>query len=139
MPQKQKKILLLSPYDTLSHQYWWKGLLDTFPEYHWTILTLEPRYYSWRIRGNSLSWAFEKKEELEKDYDLLIACSLTDLSSLRGFIPKLTNLPTIVYCHENQFYYPHNPSQTNNQAHRLEQQMIQIYNFVCADLILFKL
>jgi glycosyltransferase involved in cell wall biosynthesis len=128
-----KRILLLSPYDIASHCYWWEGLKSNFPEYQWTVLTLPARYFSWRMRGNSLSWAYEQKQVLEQHYDLLIACSMTDLSSLRGFIPNLSTLPTIVYCHENQFYYPANEQQQG----KLEQQIIQIYNFECADKVVF--
>ena len=128
-----KRILLLSPYDVASHRYWWEGLKQNFPEYDWTVLTLPARYFAWRMRGNSLSWAYEKKEVLTQDYDLLIACSMTDLSSLRGFIPSLSQIPTIVYCHENQFYYPEN----DQQQGKLEQQIIQIYNFECANTVIF--
>jgi glycosyltransferase involved in cell wall biosynthesis len=105
--------------------------------YQWTILTLEPRFYAWRIRGNSLSWAYEKKEQLNEDYDLLIACSLTDLSALRGFVPKIASLPTIVYCHENQFFYPENKESSGKRGNPIEQQIIQIYNFECANKLVF--
>lgn len=128
-----KKILLLSPYDILSHQYWWQGLQAQFPEYQWTVLTLPPRYFSWRIRGNSLSWAFTQGDILKQHYDLLISCSMTDLSSLRGFIPELGKIPTLVYCHENQFLFP----QTEHQHSAIEAQILQIYTLLCADKIIF--
>lgn len=128
-----KKILLLSPYDVASHYYWREGLVESLSEYEWTILSLEPRYFAWRMRGNSLIWAYEQRQLLEQSYDLLIACSMTDLSSLRGFIPSLANIPTLIYCHENQFYYPHNAQQQG----KLEQQIIQLYSFECADKIIF--
>ena len=101
------KILLLSAYDADSHRYWRKHLVENFPEHQWTVLSLPGRYFSWRIRGNSLSWAFgEQSEKLKRQYDLVIATSMTDLFSLRGFIPSLGNIPTLVYFHENQFDYP---------------------------------
>jgi len=128
-----KKILLLSPYDVPSHRYWWQGLKENLSEYDWTILNLEARYFAWRMRGNSLTWAYEQKELLEQDYDLLIACSMTDLSSVRGFVPKLASIPTLIYSHENQFFYPHNEQQQG----KVEQQIIQLYSFECADKIIF--
>jgi hypothetical protein len=67
------------------------------PEYHWTQLALPARHFSWRLRGNGLSFAFEETEILDGDYDLLIATSMVDLSTLRGFHPALANLPTLVY------------------------------------------
>lgn len=128
-----KKILLLSPYDVASHCYWREGLVQSFPEYEWTVLTLEPRYFAWRMRGNSLIWAYEQEPLLTQHYDLVLACSMTDLSSLRGFIPSLATIPTLLYCHENQFYYPSNTQQQG----QVEQQIIQLYNFECADKIIF--
>ncbi len=128
-----KRILLLSPYDILSHRYWYEGMIEALPEYQWTVLNLPPRYFAWRMRSNSLSWAFQERESLEADYDLIIACSMTDLSALRGFIPNLASTPTLVYCHENQFYYP---SQHQQQG-QVEQQMLQLYTLLCADHIAF--
>lgn len=128
-----KKILLLSAYDAQSHRYWRKGLVEQFPDYEWQVLTLPPRYFSWRIRGNSLSWAFEQREILRQRYDLIIATSMTDLSSLRGFIPSLGHIPTILYCHENQFAYP----VTHHSKSGLEAQIVTLYSALCADYLLF--
>ncbi len=62
MKQSRMKILLLSAYDAMSHGYWRKGLMNAFPENDWTVLTLPPRYISWRLRGNSLSWAWGERD-----------------------------------------------------------------------------
>ena len=128
------RILLLSAYDAQSHQYWRKGLLRAFPDYEWTVLTLPARYFSWRIRGNSLSWAFERRACLEKTYDLIIATSMVDLSSLRGFVPQLAPVPTIVYFHENQFAYPAGIEVTKPAV---EPQIVNLYTALCADTLLF--
>ncbi len=127
------RILLLSAYDAASHARWRQALQDGFPEHHWTQLTLPPRYFSWRIRGNSLTWAFSQRELLDGDYDLLIATSMVDLSSLRGFVPRLAQLPTLLYFHENQFAYP-----ASGQAHQgVEPQIIGLYSALCADCLVF--
>ena len=128
------KILLLSAYDADSHQYWRKGLVENFPEHQWQVLTLPARYFSWRIRGNSMSWAFGKQGSiLRQQYDLIIATSMTDLSSLRGFIPSLANTPSIVYFHENQFDYP-----TSNKARaNVEPQILNLYTALAADKVVF--
>lgn len=127
------KILLLSAYDAASHHHWHSLLRRSFGEYQWTVLTLPPRYFSWRQRGNSLSWAFGAREQLEADYDLLIATSLVDLSALRGFVPSLGHIPTIVYFHENQFAYPASERQNPN----IEPRLLNLYTALCADRILF--
>ena len=127
------RILLLSAYHAESHRRWCEGLISAFDDCQWTLLTLPPRYFSWRVRGNSLSWAFQQREVLEQEYDLLIATSMVDLSSLRGFVPKLAQLPTIVYFHENQFAYP-----LSKQAQQtVEPQVLNIYTALCADRLLF--
>lgn len=127
------KILLLSAYDAASHAYWHKGLVENLNQHQWTILTLPPRYFSWRIRGNSLSWAFSEREVLEQAYDLIIATSMTDLSALRGLVPHLASIPTLVYFHENQFAYPESGREYGN----VEPKILNLYTALAADHICF--
>ncbi|KEA62665.1 glycosyl transferase, group 1 [Marinobacterium lacunae] len=127
------RILLLSAYDAVSHSYWRKGLVAAFPEHDWTVLSLPARYFSWRIRGNSLSWAFGKREVLSRSYDLVIATSMVDLTSLRGFIPSLASTPTLVYFHENQFAYP----ESGREYRSVEPLILNLYNALCGDRVLF--
>jgi len=137
------RILLLSAYHAASHQQWADGLIKNLSEHDWTLLTLPPRYFNWRIRGNSLTWAFTEKETLSQHYDLILATSMVDLSSLRGMTPALTSIPTFVYFHENQFYYPisenkqtsDSKSSLNNS--QVEAQLTSIYSALCADTIIF--
>lgn len=132
------RILLLSAYDAHSHRQWRNTLCDMFPEYHWTCLTLPPRHFAWRVRGNSLTWAFNHRQTLTDNHDLLIVTSLTDLSTLRGFVPALARLPTLVYFHENQFAYPPAPERHGTQQdNKLNAQMINFYTALCADRIVF--
>ena len=127
------KILLLSAYDAASHQHWHKSLVKNFAEHQWTVLTLPARFFSWRIRGNSLTWAYTQREILEKNYDLIIATSMTDLSTLRGFVPSLTNISTIVYVHENQFAYP----SSGKEFSSVEPQITSIYTALACDKLVF--
>jgi glycosyltransferase involved in cell wall biosynthesis len=113
----------------------WRGrLLEMFPEHTWTQLVLPPRHFNWRIRGNSLQWALNEKDLLNQDYDLLIATSMVDLASLRGFIPRIAQLPTLLYFHENQFVYPIGSKQRSNNV---EPQLVPLYSALCADAIVF--
>ena len=128
------RILLLSAYDADSHRYWRQGLVANFPEHSWTVLTLPARYFSWRVRGNSLTWAFgDDADKLNQPYDLVIATSMTDLSSLRGFAPRLAQTPTLLYFHENQFAYPLSGKEHNS----VEPQILNLYSALAADQILF--
>ncbi len=127
------KILLLSAYDAVSHQYWRKGLVKALPEYEWTVLTLPPRHFSWRIRGNSLSWAYTERDTLERRFDLIIATSMTDLSALIGMVPSLAHIPSLLYFHENQFDYP----ASGNEYQSIEPKVTSIYAALSATRIAF--
>ena len=127
------RILLLSAYAAQSHVHWQQSLQAMFPQWHWQVLSLPPRYFSWRVRGNPLSWALPERATLEAGYDLLLATSMVDLATLRGLVPCLAQIPSVLYFHENQFAYP----QDRQQHSLLEAQMVSLYGALAADQLLF--
>ena len=127
------KILLLSGYDAQSHQYWRYGLVNNFPHYDWTVLTLPPRYFQWRIRGGAFSFLETYPEQLQQTYDVILATSMVDIAALKAIVPSLRQTRTIVYFHENQFEYP----ETSQSAKRLEPMMVNLYNLMGADQVVF--
>lgn len=127
------RVLLLSAYHAKSHQYWCDGLVSQFPEHVWTVLTLPARYFSWRVRGNGLTWSIQEAKRLQCNYDLVLATSMTDLATLRGLVPSLAVPKNIVYFHENQFAYP--PSSAQYKS--VEPQMASIFSALAADQIYF--
>ena len=126
------RILLLSAYDAHSHRRWRQGLVAAFPEWRWTVLTLPPRFFSWRVRGNSLTWAYSERKTLEQSFDVLVATSMTDLSALKGLVPKLASVPALVYCHENQFAYP-----DRRDGQTIEPKVTSLYALLAADRVIF--
>jgi len=126
------RILLLSAYDAHSHRRWRQGLVAAFPEWQWTVLTLPPRYFSWRVRGNSLSWAFAERKTLQQPYDVMVATSMTDLSALKGMVPGLAAVPSLVYCHENQFAFPDRRGPLQN-----DPKITNLYTLLSADRVIF--
>jgi glycosyltransferase involved in cell wall biosynthesis len=126
-------ILLLSAYDAPSHRYWRQGLERYCQSDQFTCLRLPPRHFSWRIRGNSLSWAGNARDTLIQGFDLIMATSQVDLSSLRGMVPVLTSIPTILYFHENQFAYP----RSGHEHASLEPQIVNLYAALCAEQLVF--
>lgn len=128
------KILLLSAYDTDSHKSWCQGLQAHLPQVNWTYLTLPGRHFSWRIRGNALSWVYGPEgDKLHQDYDVILATSMVDLATLKGLVPNLANTPCIMYFHENQFAYP-----KSQQQHRsIEPQMVNLFSALSAQTVLF--
>jgi glycosyltransferase involved in cell wall biosynthesis len=127
------KVLLLSAYAAASHLHWQRKLLAMFSQWQWQVLTLPPRHFSWRVRGNPLYWSLEERPVLEEDYDLLVATSMVDLATLRGLVPALARLPSLLYFHENQFDYPQQGAQHN----LLEAQMVSLYSALAADYLAF--
>ncbi|MBA2664839.1 MAG: DUF3524 domain-containing protein [Bradymonadaceae bacterium] len=127
------RILLLSAYDAASHKRWRNALVAHLDEHQWSVETMAPRHFAWRSRGNSLHFGLARRELLAQPYDALITTSMTDLASLRGFVPELSRLPTAVYFHENQFEYPLRSGQRAN----LDQQLTSLYTALCGDRLLF--
>lgn len=127
-------ILLLSAYDTSSHNSWCQGLIQHLSDIQWTYLALPGRYFSWRIRGNPISWAFgPQRQQLNQSFDLIVATSMVDLATLRGLMPHLAHIPAVVYFHENQFAYPDSPQQHKS----LEPQMVNLYSALSAERLIF--
>jgi len=127
------KVLLLSSYDTGSHQRWRHGLTRHFTEFRWTELVLPPRYFRWRIRGNPVSWSLENHQQLSRCYDLIIATSMVDIATIRGLYPELSRCPLLLYFHENQLSYPLSEHQHNS----IDPAMVNIYGAMAADAVVF--
>lgn len=128
------KVLLLSSYSTPSHSYWSELLVNNISDCNWTYLKLPPRKFSWRIRGNPLSWYSTDRETLSKNYDTVIATSMVDLATIVGLFPNLGKSLKIVYFHENQFEYP---LSTTKKHTNVESMMVNLYSALCADKVVF--
>lgn len=133
MANKRLKGLLLSAYDAGSHKYWRRGIEKGLVEIDWTVLSLPARFFSWRIRGNPISFISQNKEALAQTYDVMLVTSMVDLATIKGLVPALSKVPSVVYFHENQFEYPSN----SRQKSVLESQMVNLYSAMAADQILF--
>ncbi len=127
------KILLLSAYDAASHKRWREQLVRHLDTYEWTVLSLPPRNFAWRSRGNALTWACNSADILTAGYDRVLATSMVDLAGLRGLIPELSEIPTAVYFHENQFAYPERLERKEGQNY----QLTNIFTALTADSVLF--
>ena len=76
------RILLLSAYDAVSHARWRRSLTSGI-DAEWTVLTLPPRHFSWRVRGNALTWWGQERTVLDQPWDHLLCTSMVDLAALR--------------------------------------------------------
>ena len=129
------RILLISAYEASSHKAWANTLMNGLAQHEWHYLSLPARHFAWRIRGNAMSFAFDPqfKPQIEQEYDLVIATSMTDCVGLKAFCPNLQNIPWVLYFHENQFAYP----ASDKQQGLIEMQMVTLYSALAADLCVF--
>lgn len=127
------RVLLLSAYEAVSHRYWAQSLMEQLDEVSWTLLALPPRHFSWRIRGNPLSWMLKEHATLSQPYEVVLATSMVDLATLIGLFPHLGQAKKIVYFHENQFAYP----ESSDQIPQVEAKMVNLYTALAADNVVF--
>ncbi|MDC0663826.1 tRNA-queuosine alpha-mannosyltransferase domain-containing protein [Marinobacter sp. SS21] len=125
------RILILSAYDVGSHRRWREQLVASQPQYDWQVVSLPPRYFRWRIRGNALSWL--NTPELRQPWDLLVVTSMVDLATLKGCHPQLASVPVLLYMHENQFAYP----RSRQQHDSIDPQLVNVYSAIAANRIAF--
>lgn len=125
------RILLLSGYDAGSHRRWREQLVASQPAFDWTVLTLPPRHFRWRIRGNAMSWLDEPA--MQAQWDLVVATSMVDVAGIRALHPALRNVPVLLYMHENQFAYP----DSGDQHSSVDPLMVNLYSALSADHVAF--
>ena len=102
------KILLLEPYFTGSHRSWAEGL-KKHSNHDITILSLPGRFWKWRMHGGAVSLSKEFVK-LQGTFDLILATDMLDLTTFLSLTRKQTSdIPTVVYFHENQLSYPWSP------------------------------
>lgn len=102
------RILALHPYHGGSHRDFLVGW-SSRSQHEFTIETLPPRHFKWRIRQASIGLAqkAQRLAALGRKFDAIFTTSILDAAELRGLLaPAFRGLPLIVYFHENQLVYP---------------------------------
>ncbi|TLM99038.1 MAG: DUF3524 domain-containing protein, partial [Actinobacteria bacterium] len=106
------RVLALEPYYGGSHRAVLDGLVAHL-DAEWTLLTLPPRKWKWRMRGAAITMAEQARELARRDamagapFDLVFASTFLNLAEWRGLAgAELAAVPAIVYFHENQLVYP---------------------------------
>ncbi|MEM8499629.1 MAG: DUF3524 domain-containing protein [Pseudomonadota bacterium] len=127
------QVLLLSAYDAHSHRYWRTQLCHSIDNVDWTVLTLPARHFAWQFRSNALQWSLTHEEELQRNYDAILASSMVDLAGLLGLNPALAGTPSALYFHENQFAYPQGVSQHST----VELQLSSVISAMAASRLVF--
>ncbi len=103
------KIVLLEPYFTGSHKQWAEGL-QAHSKHDITLLTLEGRFWKWRMHGGAVSLA-KQFHDLHDTPDLILATDMLDVTTFLSLTRERTHsIPVITYFHENQLSYPWSPT-----------------------------
>lgn len=102
------RILAVEPYYGGSH----KAFLDGWAErsrHDWTLLTLAPRKWKWRMRHGAVTLAEQaaKRADAGETWNLVLGSDMLDLAAFAGLSPAPVRiLPRLAYFHENQITYP---------------------------------
>ncbi|PJF36939.1 MAG: DUF3524 domain-containing protein [Candidatus Thermofonsia Clade 1 bacterium] len=98
-------VLLLEPYHTGSHAAWLRDL-QRFSQHSISALTLEGRYWQWRMQGGAVTLA-RRFNQSALAPDLILASDMLDLTTFLALTRRRTaHVPSAVYFHENQLTYP---------------------------------
>ena len=102
------RILAIEPYYGGSHQ----AFLDQWIArscHHWQLLTLPAHHWKWRMRHAPI-WAADQIQGLWHTgarWDVLFCSDMLDLATFLGLAgPATSQIPRVVYFHENQLTYP---------------------------------
>lgn len=129
------QIVLLEPFYTGSHKAWAQQLAQ-HSRHTITILSMEGRYWKWRMHGAAITLA-EQYRRLFISPDLILATDMLDLSSFLGLTRDVTaSVPVALYFHENQMVYPVSKSAGRNNEWR-HYAFINYISALTADKVFF--
>lgn len=127
-----RHILLIEPYYGGSHRAWADGYV-AHSRHRVTVLNLDARFWKWRMQGGAVTLA-ERARALNDDFHLVLG---TDMLNLPLFLALtrdvLADVPTALYCHENQLTYPVRPGEKRD----LTYGMINWLSMLIADRVFF--
>lgn len=132
---KTKKILFIEPFYTGSHRQWLDGLKER-SKFSIELLTLPGRFWKWRMEGGAVQLASMVKED---DYSMLFVSDMLNLPlflSLTG--KRFSEIPKVIYFHENQLSYPWSQNDSDPAKGRdIHYGFINYTSSLAADHLLF--
>jgi glycosyltransferase involved in cell wall biosynthesis len=102
------KVLTLEPYYGGSHKAFLDGWMQ-YSRHEWTLLSLPPWKWKWRMRHSSITLASQTDEKIREggEWDIIFCSDMLNLAEYLGLVPpSIQKLPSVVYFHENQLTYP---------------------------------
>jgi len=109
-------ILAVEPFFSGSHKAFLKGL-KKYSRHHIIPINLSYKGRKWQMHGNSVVLAGMTRE-VEEDIDLLFISSMTDLPAFLSLTnPRFSDVPKVMYMHENQFTQPMPEGEERDQTY----------------------
>ncbi len=102
------RVLTLEPYYGGSHKAFLEGWMQ-FSHHEWTVLSLPPWKWKWRMRHSAITLAEQTKKKIHEggEWDIVFCSDMLNLAEYLGLTPQsVQTLPSVVYFHENQLTYP---------------------------------
>lgn len=123
------RILALEPYYGGSHRAYIDDWIDG-SRHRWTLLTLPPHHWKWRMRHGAVTLAAEVRRRVDagEAWDGVWASDMLAVAEFRGLVPgAVAQLPTILYMHENQLTYP-NPHGGERDLHFAFSNLVSAFS-----------
>ena len=102
------KILALEPWYGGSHRAFLDGLVE-HSRHTIRPITMPGRFWRWRMEGGAVTLAKKAKDALDEGFapDLIFASDMVNLPAFLSLTrPHLSDVPVLLYFHENQLTYP---------------------------------
>ncbi len=113
------RILLVEPYFGGSHRAWAEGYAAA-SAHDVTLVTLEARWWTWRMRGAAVTLAEQVAALAVDGYrpDVVFVSDMVDVAALRSFLHDVVGHPPLaLYFHETQLTYPDSPQMTPDASY----------------------
>lgn len=125
-------ILAAEPFYSGSHKAFLRGL-QAHSRHHIIPVNLSYKGQKWRMHGNSVVLA-GMTEEVKEDIDLLLVSSMINLPAFLALTsPRFSDVPKIMYMHENQFTQPMPEGEERDQTY----SYINYLSMLSADRLVF--
>lgn len=125
-------ILAVEPFYSGSHKAFLQGL-EKYSDHTIIPVNLSYKGRKWRMHGESVALA-GMAQEVEQRIDLLLVSSMTNLPAFLALTnPRFSEVPKIMYMHENQFTQP----MPEGEERDLTYCYINYLSMLAADRLLF--
>lgn len=101
-------VLALEPWYGGSHRDFLDGLMK-HSRHNFTAVTMAARFWKWRMHGGAVTMARKAEEHVQQNGkpDIIFATDMVNLSAFLALArASLSDVPVVLYMHENQLTYP---------------------------------